>query len=373
MGRRTRAVRIVALCVVVSLLAAGCGGDQDNGGAEKPNEIADRNVSRPLAPIGNEPTPEAAEFAFGPRPTPMPSVNAAPATSVVLASNAQLLRLGPTARPSKTTRPSRTPRPTRTPRLTRTPRPTSTPRPTKTPRDSDAGSDSRDNDPPATERSAASDETPTADGPTDPRATPPPPTAPSAPTEDNSLLARLRRGGYVIYLRHTSTDWSQSEREEEWIKEVLEDIDNSSLYRQCDRQRLLSDAGRDEARAIGAEFQNLGIPVGRVLTSPWCRTQETAQLAFGKATVARGRLFDTGYLPDSDVREQFEQELKRLLSERPSGRRNTVLVGHMPQMLDATGIALGESQATVVRPEGGGFKVEVEAVSPGGWAGLAQK
>jgi len=48
----------------------------------------------------------------------------------------------------------------------------------------------------------------------------------------------------------------------------------------CATQRNLDDAGRAEARAIGAGFRARQVPVGRVLTSQWCRARDTAELAF---------------------------------------------------------------------------------------------
>lgn len=49
----------------------------------------------------------------------------------------------------------------------------------------------------------------------------------------------------------------------------------------CATQRNLSEAGREEARRIGAAFRARGIPIGRVLSRRWCRCLETAGLAFG--------------------------------------------------------------------------------------------
>jgi phosphohistidine phosphatase SixA len=59
-----------------------------------------------------------------------------------------------------------------------------------------------------------------------------------------------------------------------------------SGYEDGARQRNLTDAGRADARAIGAAIRALGIPIGRVLASPFCRTRETAELIFGRATVS---------------------------------------------------------------------------------------
>jgi hypothetical protein len=50
----------------------------------------------------------------------------------------------------------------------------------------------------------------------------------------------------------------------------------------CSTQRNLTDAGRDDARRVGATFRARGIPVGRVLSSLRCRCLDTGRLAFGQ-------------------------------------------------------------------------------------------
>ncbi len=81
--------------------------------------------------------------------------------------------------------------------------------------------------------------------------------------EGKALVEALRQGGYVLYLRHASTDFGQND-------EAMTD------YANCAQQRNLTDAGRAEARAIGAAIKELRIPVGPVLASPYCRTRESA-------------------------------------------------------------------------------------------------
>ena len=46
----------------------------------------------------------------------------------------------------------------------------------------------------------------------------------------------------------------------------------------CATQRNLSEAGRQQAREIGAAFRDRHIPVVKVLSSQWCRCLETAEL-----------------------------------------------------------------------------------------------
>ena len=53
-------------------------------------------------------------------------------------------------------------------------------------------------------------------------------------------------------------------------------------FEDCASQRKLADKGRAEARAIGEHVRRPKIAVCEVLASPFCRTTETASLAFGK-------------------------------------------------------------------------------------------
>jgi hypothetical protein len=84
------------------------------------------------------------------------------------------------------------------------------------------------------------------------------------------LMEALRQGGYTIFIRHTATEKSTPDQN-------LFDIDD------CSTQRNLSDEGKRQAERIGRSFEKLGIPVGEVLSSPYCRCMETGKLAFGKA------------------------------------------------------------------------------------------
>ena len=87
---------------------------------------------------------------------------------------------------------------------------------------------------------------------------------------------RAAPGGYVLYFRHTATDFGQNDEQ-------------MTGFEDCANQRNLTDGGRADARAIGAAIRSLGIPIGDVLASPFCRTRETAELIFGRATVVARR------------------------------------------------------------------------------------
>src|SRR2546423_4067563 len=97
--------------------------------------------------------------------------------------------------------------------------------------------------------------------------------SPSDALSGPALVNALRRGGYVIYFRHTSTDFGQND-------------EGMTSYDDCTKQRNLTEQGRAEARAIGVAIAKLQIPIGDVLASPYCRTLETARLIFGRATAS---------------------------------------------------------------------------------------
>lgn len=167
------------------------------------------------------------------------------------------------------------------------------------------------------------------------------PTASATPVADEelagpALLEALRGGGFVIYFRHARTDFSQDDTN-------LTDLAN------CATQRNLSDEGREQARQIGEAFTALGIPIGEVLSSELCRTRETAELAFSRATPTR-ELSSFG-TAESDAEEAERVEaLRRLLATPPAPGTNTVLVGHQFNINRATGVSIAEGEAAIFRP-----------------------
>lgn len=157
------------------------------------------------------------------------------------------------------------------------------------------------------------------------------------------LVADLRAGGFVIYLRHAATGATP--------EPVVRDLAD------CSWQRDLSDDGRRQAAALGARLAELGIPVTVLEASPFCRARQTAEIAFGRApAINPGLLYHA-----SQTQEQVaiaNARLKARLAQPPPSGANIVLVGHSPTMKEAGGVELPEGQAAIVRPMGDGtFRV----------------
>jgi phosphohistidine phosphatase SixA len=144
----------------------------------------------------------------------------------------------------------------------------------------------------------------------------------------------LQRGGYVVALRHAATDPTAT--------------DTTGDLRDCSRQRNLNARGRRQARIIGRAFRRLEIPVGLVLASPFCRTRDTARLAFGRVRASRALLSADFF--GNDAAERQRGGLRRLLSLPPGRGSNTVLVSHEAAIDAATGVTVAEGEAVIVAP-----------------------
>ena len=174
-----------------------------------------------------------------------------------------------------------------------------------------------------------------------------------ASAQAQTLVDQHRGGGYVLYLRHSSTDFSQNDA-------------GMTSYSDCATQRNLTDKGREEARALGEHVRRLGIPIGEVLASPFCRTRETAQLAFGKSTPMREV---RGGPATSDDPTRYAA-LRKLLATPPSPGTNTVISSHGNPFHAVAGPPyLAEGEIAVVEPLETNFKV-VARIRLDGWQAL---
>lgn len=157
--------------------------------------------------------------------------------------------------------------------------------------------------------------------------------------EQRAAVAALAAGGHVVYLRHAAT--------EEFSEGPDVDLEDPAT------QRNLSDEGRRQAEAIGRGFERLDLPVGTVVSSPYWRARETAELAFGAdaVSVQYDLLYDEH--PDVD-RSHLAEVVRELLAQQPAEGTNTVIVGHGGNLQGATRVTIDEGAAAVFSPTGDG-------------------
>lgn len=177
------------------------------------------------------------------------------------------------------------------------------------------------------------------------------------PTVDASqmpvVINQLKQGGYVLYFRHLDTRQDQEDQHP---------LDMND----CQTQRNLSDEGRERGREIGLTIQKASIPIGQILSSPLCRTQETANLLFGRTQVEPD-LFFAIELTEAEKKVKGAA-LLNLLTRVPELGHNNVIIGHTANLQEAVGLwPKPEGVAYLFRPDGHGGLEAIARIPPEAW------
>lgn len=188
------------------------------------------------------------------------------------------------------------------------------------------------------------------------------------PTVRQALVA----GGYVIHWRHADADVCSDKLSlgtagatsyPDWWKRCDADCPTPSTGTATARQ--LNARGRADAAMIGAAFDTLGITVGRVLTSEYCRNVETAQhMDFGPPIEEVQELTYWVYDEASRCADTFV-----MLGEAPAAGTNTALIGHAGNACSPlSDLVWGE--AAIYKPDGMGGATFIQRVLETGWLSL---
>ncbi len=188
------------------------------------------------------------------------------------------------------------------------------------------------------------------DAPTQlPVANPLPPIPPQPPLIDPAkelkgvaLVTALRKGGYVLYMRHAlSTNGAD--------KDLLK---TPNWWDDCSIQRNIADAGREQAMKVGAAIRELKIPIGAVKAAQFCRTRDTATLlGLGAFEVDEGLNHVIGQRVGFDI----NAARLKLISTPPAKGKNTLLVSHThaaPHPEERILGSLAEAEIAVYKPDG---------------------
>jgi phosphohistidine phosphatase SixA len=160
--------------------------------------------------------------------------------------------------------------------------------------------------------------------------------APSAGT----LAEDIARHGLVLLIRHAQT---------------VPGLGDPPGFRlgECSTQRNLSDAGREQARRLGAALAARGLQPEQVRSSAWCRCIDTAELAFGRHTLwpALNSFFD-----EPAAGAATAQALRDALSAVVPGSIEA-WVTHQVNITALTGVSPGMGEVLMLR--GGRAAAEV--------------
>jgi phosphohistidine phosphatase SixA len=111
----------------------------------------------------------------------------------------------------------------------------------------------------------------------------------------------------------------------------------------CATQRNMDGRGRAQARAVGEAFRQHGVPVDKILSSPWCRCLETARL------MALGPVESVMVVASSERSPERLVVLKEMVTAW-RGPGTLVLVTHAFTVRAVVGIMPEQAETVVVRP-----------------------
>jgi broad specificity phosphatase PhoE len=156
----------------------------------------------------------------------------------------------------------------------------------------------------------------------------------------SDMIEALQEGRHVLIVRHERTEVPSR------------DDDYTRAPDDCTAQRNLSVAGVAGAQETGIVLRALDIEIGRVITSPMCRSAETARYMFGVGYQTDARLMHEDPAGERNM-DVAEQEMRALLTELAVelSDKNIALVGHGGVIHRTTGLGLSEGEFGVLRFE----------------------
>jgi phosphohistidine phosphatase SixA len=174
------------------------------------------------------------------------------------------------------------------------------------------------------------------------------------------LAQLLGAGGHVIVLRHGATHPDQAD---------IDPLNHDNIA----KQRQLNAKGEDAAKALGAAFKQIGVPVGKVITSHFNRAYQTAKLAGFDNVEKSIDVTEGGLVVSPNENNRRAAAFRKLASTVPPAGTNVLIVSHKPNTIDAFGkdwFEVKEGEATIFKPDGTGYKV-VARVQMDEWPRIA--
>ena len=177
---------------------------------------------------------------------------------------------------------------------------------------------------------------------------------------DADLAQMLRSGGHVIVIRHGATDEDQAD---------TDPLNTENIA----TQRQLSAKGENAARALGAAFKQIGVPVAKVTTSQFNRAYQTAKLAGFDNVEKSADVTEGGLVVSPKENARRAQAFRKLTSSLPPSGTNAVIVSHKPNIIDAFGkdwFEVREGEASIFKPDGNGSRL-IARVQMDEWSRIA--
>jgi len=153
--------------------------------------------------------------------------------------------------------------------------------------------------------------------------------------DESAAWNALRADGYVALIRHASAPGPAGDPADYKLDD-------------CATQRNLSEQGRAEARALGERFRTQRVKVGKIVSSQWCRCQQTAELMnIGPVEVAP--TFNNAFVLNA-MRDELTAGARSTIGAW-RGPGTMVAITHGQNIMAMLGIHPREGEVIVVAPD----------------------
>lgn len=184
------------------------------------------------------------------------------------------------------------------------------------------------------------------------------------PVQGAALVQALRKGGLLLWMRHTEQDGRPGTVTPEQV-----------ASHNCAVQSALTPTGRQNAQRIGAAIRALHLPITAVRTARLCRTETTGRLLRLAPVTEDARLDDASTWVDRGGAAAEQRATLRVLSEGPPAGTNVIVISDVLDVPDPQPAVLGElgpGEIAVFRPGSAGNATLLARIGESAWPTLLQ-
>jgi phosphohistidine phosphatase len=129
-----------------------------------------------------------------------------------------------------------------------------------------------------------------------------------------------------------------------------------------DSQRPLTSKGRRKMRSIVQGLRNLEIQLDLILTSPYLRTTQTAQILAKKFELKEEQVVCTDHLAPTGYADQLIDEI----NEKYGDAQHLAIVGHEPYLINLASVLIsGDPNVSIILKKGGVCRLSIEKIQYG--------
>jgi hypothetical protein len=179
--------------------------------------------------------------------------------------------------------------------------------------------------------------------------------APPLLKTSEEIANALRKGGYVVYMRHGRTQYEQVTLERENRAKGTFDLND------CGSQRALSNEGRAAMKISGDAFRLAQVSIDQAFVSRYCRAIESA------AYYVDGAKPTDMLSGEGQVGKDPAQKARTIafLKQVPASGKNHYMMAHGGIFWEATGFVIQEEHAVVLDPKD--LSVLAARIAPDQW------